>query len=476
MDIQIQRKDPVRCLIPKTTMEGMRVPGLLYADGKILSEVRDDPVLQQVINVACLPGITGFSFAMPDMHWGYGFPIGGVAAFSSEGGVVSPGGVGYDISCGVRLHISRLAEEAVRPVLPSLLDALFAAIPCGVGSEGLTMQKGSRLDAVLEGGAGWAVRNGFGEKSDLERIEHAGCLEGADPGEVSGRAKERGQGQLGSLGSGNHFLEIQRVEEIFDRSLASSFGLEAGRVTVMIHCGSRGLGHQVCDDFLRTLSRSVTRLGIRIPDRQLVCAPLDSAEGKAYLGAMQAAANFAMANRQAIGSRVREVFSRFFPGEPLHLLYDVSHNLALVEKHFYDGKEGLFCVHRKGATRALPPGHPSLPPVYSKTGQPVIIPGSMGTASYVLAGAAGAAECFFSTCHGAGRVKSRSAALKALNAKEVSASLEQKGILVRAGDLRTLGEEAPEAYKDVDLVVDVVERAGLSRKVARLAPIAVIKG
>jgi len=476
LDIQIQRKDPVRCLIPKTTMEGMRVPGLLYADGKILSEVRDDPVLQQVINVACLPGITGFSFAMPDMHWGYGFPIGGVAAFSSEGGVVSPGGVGYDISCGVRLHISRLAEEAVRPVLPSLLDALFVAIPCGVGSEGLTMQKGSRLDAVLEGGAGWAVRNGFGEKSDLERIEHAGCLEGADPVEVSGRAKERGQGQLGSLGSGNHFLEIQRVEEIFDRSLASSFGLEAGRVTVMIHCGSRGLGHQVCDDFLRTLSRSVTRLGIRIPDRQLVCAPLDSAEGKAYLGAMQAAANFAMANRQAIGSRVREVFSRFFPGEPLHLLYDVSHNLALVEKHFYDGKEGLFCVHRKGATRALPPGHPSLPPVYSKTGQPVIIPGSMGTASYVLAGAAGAAECFFSTCHGAGRVKSRSAALKALNAKEVSASLEQKGILVRAGDLRTLGEEAPEAYKDVDLVVDVVERAGLSRKVARLAPIAVIKG
>lgn len=476
MDIQIQRKDPVRCLIPKTTMEGMRVPGLLYADGKILSEVRDDPVLQQVINVACLPGITGFSFAMPDMHWGYGFPIGGVAAFSSEGGVVSPGGVGYDISCGVRLHISRLAEEAVRPVLPSLLDALFVAIPCGVGSEGLTMQKGSRLDAVLEGGAGWAVRNGFGEKSDLERIEHAGCLEGADPVEVSGRAKERGQGQLGSLGSGNHFLEIQRVEEIFDRSLASSFGLEAGSVTVMIHCGSRGLGHQVCDDFLRTLSRSVTRLGIRIPDRQLVCAPLDSAEGKAYLGAMQAAANFAMANRQAIGSRVREVFSRFFPGEPLHLLYDVSHNLALVEKHFYDGKEGLFCVHRKGATRALPPGHPSLPPVYSKTGQPVIIPGSMGTASYVLAGAAGAAECFFSTCHGAGRVKSRSAALKALNAKEVSASLEQKGILVRAGDLRTLGEEAPEAYKDVDLVVDVVERAGLSRKVARLAPIAVIKG
>lgn len=476
MDIQIQRKDPVRCLIPKTTMEGMRVPGLLYADGKILSEVRDDPVLQQVINVACLPGITGFSFAMPDMHWGYGFPIGGVAAFSSEGGVVSPGGVGYDISCGVRLHISRLAEEAVRPVLPSLLDALFVAIPCGVGSEGLTMQKGSRLDAVLEGGAGWAVRNGFGEKSDLERIEHAGCLEGADPVEVSGRAKERGQGQLGSLGSGNHFLEIQRVEEIFDRSLASSFGLEAGRVTVMIHCGSRGLGHQVCDDFLRTLSRSVTRLGIRIPDRQLVCAPLDSAEGKAYLGAMQAAANFAMANRQAIGSRVRDVFSRFFPGEPLHLLYDVSHNLALVEKHFYDGKEGLFCVHRKGATRALPPGHPSLPPVYSKTGQPVIIPGSMGTASYVLAGAAGAAECFFSACHGAGRVKSRSAALKALNAKEVSASLEQKGILVRAGDLRTLGEEAPEAYKDVDLVVDVVERAGLSRKVARLAPIAVIKG
>ena len=476
MTIQVERKDPVRCLIPQGTVEGMRVPGLLYADGRILAEVKEDPVLQQVANVACLPGITGYSFAMPDMHWGYGFPIGGVAAFFAESGVVSPGGVGYDISCGVRLHVSRLTEEEVKSVLPGLLDALFSAIPCGVGSEGLTSLKGSRLEAVLKSGAAWAARNGFGDARDLERIEHGGCLDGADPGEVSRRAKERGQGQLGSLGSGNHFLEIQRVDEVFDPALARSFGLVPGRVTVMVHCGSRGLGHQVCDDFLKTLSRSVSRYGIRIPDRQLSCAPLDSDEGKAYLSAMKAAANFAMANRQAIGSRVREVFSRFFPGESLDLLYDVSHNIALMEKHSYSGKESWFCVHRKGATRALPPGHPELPGIYSKTGQPVIIPGSMGTASYVLAGAAGSAECFCSTCHGAGRVKSRSAALKAMDARGVASALEEKGILVRAGDLRTLGEEAPEAYKDVDIVVDVVERAGLSRKVARLTPIAVIKG
>lgn len=476
MAIQIERKGPVRCLIPESCMEGMRVPGLLYADGRILSEVKDDPVLQQVANVACLPGITGYSFAMPDLHWGYGFPIGGVAAFAKEGGVVSPGGVGYDISCGVRLHVSLLEEGQIRPVLPALLDALFSSIPCGVGSEGLTSLKGGRLDAVLKGGAAWAARNGFGEAGDLERIEHGGCLDGADPDEVSERAKERGKGQLGSLGSGNHFLEIQRVDEVFDSVLAHSFGLDPGQVTVMIHCGSRGLGHQVCDDHLRILSRSVSRYGIEIPDRQLACAPIDSDEGRAYLGAMQAAANFAMGNRQAIGSRIREVFSRFFPGEPLELLYDVSHNMALLEKHVYEGKEGWFCVHRKGATRALPPGHPELPRRYRNTGQPVIIPGSMGTASYVLAGASGAAECFCSTCHGAGRVMSRKAALKAADARSVVSALGKKGILVRAGDLRTLGEEAPEAYKDVDVVVDVVERAGLSRKVACLRPIAVIKG
>lgn len=476
MDIQILRKDPVRCLIPESTMDGMRVPGMLYADGRILSEVREDPVLQQVINVACLPGITGYSFAMPDLHWGYGFPIGGVAAFSREGGIVSPGGVGYDISCGVRLHVSRLEEEEIQPVLPALLDALFSSVPCGVGSEGLTSLKGNRLDAALKGGARWTAKNGFGEIADLDRIEHGGCLDGANPEEVSPRAKERGKGQLGSLGSGNHFLEIQRVDEVFDPTLAQSFGLEAGRVTVMIHCGSRGLGHQVCDDHLRILARSVSRHGIAIPDRQLCCAPLDSDEGKAYLGAMQAAANFALANREAIGSRVREVFSRFFPGERLELLYDVSHNMALMEKHTYGGKEGLYCVHRKGATRALPPGHSGLPPHFLKTGQPVIIPGSMGTSSFVLAGAKGASECFCSTCHGAGRVMSRSAALKSADAGSVAARLKDKGILVRAGDLRTLGEEAPEAYKDVDVVVDVVERAGLSRKVARLRPLAVIKG
>jgi tRNA-splicing ligase RtcB len=413
---------------------------------------------------------------MPDMHWGYGFPIGGVAAFSEKEGVVSPGGVGYDISCGVRLHLSRLDESELGPVLPGLLDALFSSIPSGVGSEGMTALKGRMLDAVLEGGVRWAVRQGFGVQEDLERIEHGGCLEGADTDAVSPRAKERGKGQLGSLGSGNHFLELQRVDEIFDPFLARSFGLIPGRVAVMVHCGSRGLGHQVCDDFIRRLSRAVSHYGITIPDRQLCCAPIDSPEGRDYLAAMQSAANFAMANRQVIASRVRDVFSRFFPGEPLQLLYDVSHNMAHMEKHSYGGEAGRFCVHRKGATRALPPGHPELPEIFSKTGQPVIIPGSMGTASYVLAGAKGAEECFCSTCHGAGRVMSRSAALKANDPNALAKNLEEKGVLVRAASMRTLGEEAPEAYKDVDLVVDVVERAGLCRKVARLAPLAVVKG
>ena len=476
MPIVIVRKDPVRCLVPQGCTEGMRVPGLLYADGKILSEVRDDPVLQQVANVACLPGIGGYSYAMPDMHWGYGFPIGGVAGFSGSDGVVSPGGVGYDISCGVRLHVSRLQEDEVKPILPLLLDALFSSVPCGVGSEGLTALKAERLEAVLAGGARWAAENGFGEAGDLERIEHGGCLEGADPEMVSARAKERGRGQLGSLGSGNHFLELQRVEEVYDTSLARSFHLELGRVTAMIHCGSRGLGHQVCDDYLRSFARSMPRQGITVPDRQLCCCRVESREGQSYLGAMQAAANFAMANRQAIGAKVREVFRRFFPAEPLELLYDVSHNMALVERHAYGGKDEWYCVHRKGATRALPPGHKDLPPLFLVTGQPVIIPGSMGTSSYVLAAAKGASECFCSTCHGAGRVMSRSAALKAEGARTVRARLEEKGILVRAGDPRTLGEEAPEAYKDIDTVVDVVERAGLSRKVARLRPVAVIKG
>lgn len=476
MTMLIRRKDPVRFLIPETVQEGMFVPGLLYADGRILSQVENDPVLQQVINVACLPGITGYSFAMPDMHWGYGFPIGGVAAFSEKEGVVSPGGVGYDISCGVRLHVSRLDQGALGPVLPSLVEALFSSIPSGVGSEGLISLKGPMLDAVLEGGARWAVKNGFGGQRDLERIEHEGCLDGADPELVSPRAKERGKSQLGSLGSGNHFLEIQRVDEVFDPALAKAFGLEPGRVTVMVHCGSRGLGHQVCDDYIRRLGRAVSRYGIKIPDRQLCCAPLDCPEGRDYLGAMQAAANFAMANRQVIASRIRDVFSRFFPGETLELLYDVSHNMASMEKHSHGGKTGWFCVHRKGATRSLPPGHPELPAIYRDTGQPVIIPGSMGTASYVLTGARGAEECFFSTCHGAGRVMSRSSALKAKDANVLAKELEGKGILVRAASMRTLGEEAPEAYKDVDLVVDVVERAGLSRKVARLTPLAVIKG
>jgi len=414
---------------------------------------------------------------MPDVHWGYGFPIGGVAAFSMDDGIISPGGVGYDISCGVRVMLTFLDQDEVKPHIDELTAAIFTKVPCGVGSKGAIKIGESYLLDVLANGALWAVKKGYGTKEDLECIEESGRLPHANASYVSKKALERGKPQLGTLGSGNHFLEIQVIDEIYDENVARRFGLNLGQVTVMIHCGSRGLGHQVCDDYIKVMLRAMTKYGIKVPDRQLCCAPLRSQEAREYLGAMQAAANYALANREIIGHMVRDVFLRFFPKAELKLLYDVSHNMAHIEKHELDGVIMDVCVHRKGATRAFPPDHPSLPEKYRPVGQPVIIPGSMGTESYILVGTKrGMEECFASTCHGAGRVLSRKAAMKSEDADTVLKRLEQKGIKVMADQMGTIREEIPEAYKDVSRVVDVVEKAGISRKVARLRPLAVIKG
>lgn len=458
-------------------MPGMRVSGLIYADDYILRKLEEENALQQVANVACLPGIVGHSIAMPDVHWGYGFPIGGVAAFDREKGIISPGGVGYDISCGVRLMTTDLLETEIRPHLKKIVASLFANVPCGVGSKGRIRLPEKEMEEVLRCGALWAVRKGYGIREDLEHIEEKGTLMGADPSAVSTKAKERGKAQLGTLGSGNHFLEIQVIESIFDKDSATRLGLEPGQIAVMIHCGSRGLGHQVCDDSIRIMNRAMNKYGISVPDRQLCCAPILSEEGRRYLEAMNSAANFALANREVIGSFVRDVFGRFFPTRKISLLYDVSHNMAHMETFPSINGNNSFCVHRKGATRALPPGHDALPEDLRETGQPVIIPGSMGTSSYVLLGTASAVEqCFSSTCHGAGRVMSRHQARKTARGEEVVRDLNEQGIEVMAESYRTLSEEIPQAYKDVDSVVDVVSGAGISRKVARLKPLAVIKG
>ena len=460
----MERIDGERILLRQGAIPGMRVPGMIFADSYIERSLDADNSLLQVANVATLPGIVGYSFAMPDIHWGYGFPIGGVAAFSAEEGIISPGGVGYDISCGVRLLSSRIPEQEVRKAVDSLLPALFSAVPSGAVSGGGLELSTRELDAVLENGAKWAVKNGYGTEDDLEKTEERGRLTEAVPGAVSQRAKERGRTQLGTLGSGNHFLEIQTVDEIYDETTAARMGLVKGCATVMIHCGSRGLGHQVCDDYLKTMRRAMGRYGIEVPDRQLVCAPLNSPEGREYLGAMRAAANYAMANRHIIADSARRVFKRFFPREQLRTVWDVSHNLAHIERHRWEGREVSLCVHRKGATRAF-------------AGQAVLIPGSMGTESHVLCGTERAEQTTFgSTCHGAGRMMSRSEALKRTDAGRLIRELSDKGIAVMAESRRTLGEEAPEAYKDVSSVVDVTHRAGISTKVARLRPIAVMKG
>jgi tRNA-splicing ligase RtcB (3'-phosphate/5'-hydroxy nucleic acid ligase) len=461
---------------------GMRVPGRIYASEALMRDLRDDPALEQIANVAHLPGIVGHALAMPDIHWGYGFPIGGVAAVDAADGAVSPGGIGFDVNCGVRLLRTGLEADALAPLRETLADALHAAIPAGVGSAGAIPRLGAADQRrILTRGAAWAIEREFGRRSDLDSTEEGGCLEGADPDAVSETALERGRAQVGTLGSGNHFLEVQRVDEVHDPRTAAALGLHAGQVTVMIHSGSRGLGHQVCDDAIRQMVPAMARHGIAMPDRQLACVPIRSAEGRQYLAAMSAAANFAWANRQVMTGLAERAFERALGLGPaalrFGLVYDVCHNIAKFEEHVVDGRRRKVCVHRKGATRAFAPGHPALAPHLRPLGQPVIIPGDMGRYSFVLVGAEGAmAETFGTTCHGAGRVLSRAQAKKAGRGMDLVAELARRGVVVRARSTGGLAEEMPWAYKDVVDVVDVVERAGLARRVARLRPLVVVKG
>jgi tRNA-splicing ligase RtcB len=479
MEITLKKLDACRWLIPKTGK--MRVPGLIFSNQKLLKGIEKEQSLLQVANVATLPGIVRHSLAMPDIHWGYGFPIGGVAAFDMENGIVSPGGVGYDINCGCRLMTTLLQASDIRPLLKDLISALFNHIPTGVGSKGpLHLSKADETRVAIQGSA-WAVKNGYGQPEDLERTENHGTMEGADPTLLSDRAVKRGLDQLGTLGSGNHFLEVQVVEKIHDPLLAQVFGLFEGQVSVMIHSGSRGYGHQICDDFLKEMANHVSVKGLELPDRQLAYAHLNSNLGRRYLAAMSCAANYAWTNRQILMHWTRETFLKFLSISPselgMNLLYDVCHNIAKIERHKVEGDEIELCVHRKGATRSLPPGHPELPEIYRRSGQPVLIPGDMGTCSFVLAGAPGSMDqSFGSTCHGAGRVLSRSKAIKTAKGRAIHRELADKGIFVQSRGKKTLKEEMPDAYKDVSQVVDVVQQAGLAKKVARLSPLGVIKG
>ncbi|HXV24159.1 MAG TPA: RtcB family protein [Alphaproteobacteria bacterium] len=455
----------------------MRVPAIIYADNALLTEM-DDKVREQLCNVAALPGIVEAAYAMPDAHWGYGFPIGGVAAFDpDEGGVVSAGGVGFDISCGVRLLLTGLLRSAVAAIQKPLADTLFRRIPAGVGSEGSLSLTPEEMNAMLRGGAAWAVERGYGTASDLERIEEGGCMADAEPDFVSENAKRRQRREVGTLGSGNHYLEVQTVSELHDPSIAAMFGLTLGEVVVSIHCGSRGLGHQIGTEFLAEMLKQGPALGITIPDRELASAPIRSELGRRYLGAMRAAINCALANRQVLTKLTRDVFQEHFPEASLPLLFDVSHNTCKVEQHRVKFGTRELYVHRKGATRAFGPGHPSLPTVLQDSGQPVLIGGSMGTASYVLVGTAEAERLSFgSACHGAGRRISRHAALRQWSGRMVVDRLADRGILVRSPSMRGVAEEAPDAYKDVSAVVEAAERAGLARRVARLEPMITIKG
>ena len=479
MSDKLRKIDEYRWELPKTGT--MRVPGRVFCSPSMLSSADQKEPLKQVANVATLPGILKASLAMPDIHWGYGFPIGGVAAFDWETGVVSPGGVGYDINCGVRLATTSLTEADARPKLSDLVNSLYRDIPSGVGSTGFIKLSIQEEKKVLTQGSRWALRQGFGQDSDLDHTEDGGCLPNADPEIVGRRALERGQKQLGTLGSGNHFLEIGVVEEIFEQQAANVFGLFKGQVTLMLHSGSRGFGYQVCDDFLAFMTRHVKTMEIDLPDRQLACAWIQSEEGNRYLQAMACAANYAWANRQILLDRCRNVFQKVFDIGPrsldMALLYDVCHNIAKKEVHMIGGKSQTVCVHRKGATRAFPPGHSALCEAYRPVGQPILIPGDMGTASYVLVGTEKAMqETFGSTCHGAGRLLSRKAAKKKSKGRAINRELEDKGILVRWTGKSTLAEEMPEAYKDVSQVVEVVHGAGISKKVAKLRPIGVVKG
>jgi len=462
--------------VPQDHQVGMRVPGRIFVSQSLLEQL-EGGTIDQVANVATLPGIVKYSMAMPDAHLGYGFPIGGVAAFREDGGVISPGGVGFDINCGVRLLRSQLLSEDVVPIMSNLVEDLFHDIPSGVGAKGRLKVSDNELDQAFVLGSKWAVEAGFGVKADIEHCEENGCLEGADISQVSLKARKRGRPQLGTLGSGNHFLEIQRVEEIFDQNLADKMGLFVGQITVMIHCGSRGAGHQICTDHLTVLNKAVKKYGIELPDKQLSCAPLGTQEADNYLGAMTAAANYAWANRQIISHWTRDVFERYFGETPLDLVYDVAHNVAKIEKHNVNGSQEKLYVHRKGATRAFGPGRSEIPYNYRDIGQPVLIPGSMGTPSYVLCGSEGAMNLSFgSACHGAGRIMSRTRAKKTYSGAEVKEALNRKGIKVMATHPNMLAEEAPEVYKPSSEVVDVVHKLGIAKKVAKLVPLGVSKG
>ncbi len=467
--------------LPQAFDGRMRVPARIYGNEEVFDMAFRDQSVEQLMNVAMLPGIVKYAMAMPDMHQGYGFPIGGVAAFRYDEGIISPGGVGYDINCGVRMLASQIDFEDIAPYLKDLTATIFRNCPSGVGGKGAVQLSTKDLDDVLEQGADWAVAKGYGVRDDIQRTESYGRIAGASASTVDARAKERGRPQMGSLGAGNHFLEIDVVDEIYDADVAEVFGLTRNRVVVQIHCGSRGLGHEVCGQYIRVLQDAPRRYGIEIPDRELVAAPVDSREGRDYLAAMAAAANYAFANRQILAHFVRRSFEQILAGKVrdwnLHQVYDVTHNIAKIEEHQVGKQRMKLVVHRKGATRAFAPHHPDLPKVYRETGQPVLVPGSMGTTSYVLVGTENAMEdTFGSTCHGAGRMMSRNAALKQMRGEQVRAELSQQGIVVRTDSLKGLAEEAPYAYKDVSIVVDSVVGAGIARQVARVRPLAVIKG
>ena len=467
--------------IPEDYRRDMRVPARIYADEALLEATLGDRSLEQLINTATLPGVVKYTMVMPDVHQGYGFPIGGVAATKLPDGIISPGGVGYDINCGVRLLASNLHKDEVQPYLDDLASALYANCPSGVGTKGHVPVSVKELDEVLVKGAKWALEHGYARPEDLTHTEENGSMAGADPSKVSREAKERGKGQLGTLGAGNHFIEVDEITHIYDEELAERLGLFLGQIAIQIHCGSRGFGHQVCTDYVRIFQKAVQKYGIKLPDRELVCAPLSSPEGQDYLAAMVAAANYAFCNRQILTFHVRRSFEQALAGKvkdwDVRQVYDIAHNMAKIETHEVDGVPTRVCVHRKGATRAFGPGSEVLPEDYRDIGQPVLVPGSMGTASFVLLGTEGSMEqTFGSTCHGAGRVMSRAKAKKTVRGSELRAQMEADGITVRAGSMSGLAEEAPIAYKDVERVVNVVHKAGIARKVARLEPVAVIKG
>ncbi len=477
-----EKLDDYRWEIPTSFKTGMKVPGLIYANQNMLEHILEEHAVDQVANVAFLPGIIKYSLAMPDMHWGYGFPIGGVAAFSLERGVVSPGGVGFDINCGVRLLRTNLMEEEVRPKIVKLMDKIYYSVPSGVGSTGAVKLGKDEIDEVLADGSRWAVNKGFGKRQDLETTEENGSIAGANPAKVSHMAKQRGIPEIGTLGSGNHFLEVAVVDEIREPQIASVMGINRiGQVMLLIHCGSRGLGHQIATDSVKVMGEVMARYKINLPDRQLACAPLSSREAQDYLSAMRCAANYAWANRQCITHWVRDAFCSILgkceEEAGLELVYDVCHNIAKIEEHTVEGRKQAVCVHRKGATRAFPSGHPDLPLKYADIGQPILIPGDMGRVSYVLVGTEKAMqETFGSTCHGAGRLQSRAAAKKHVRGQQVLFELQSRGITVRAGSISGLAEESSEAYKDVSEVVRVCHESGISKIVARTRPIGVVKG